>query len=85
MLNSDFLLRYYLSQYENSKILEQYSSFKKLSSAEIVPFLGAFNIKDLPSGNYLLVLEVRDNKNELLQTKKFFFNEAILLQQIKNT
>jgi GWxTD domain-containing protein len=76
VLNSDFLLRYYLSQYENSKILEQYSSFKKLSSAEIVPFLGAFNIKDLPSGNYLLVLEVRDNKNELLQTKKFFFQRS---------
>ncbi len=76
VLNSDFILKYFIQTYEKSVVLDQFSRFKKLSSATIIPFLGEFNIENLTSGNYLLVLEVRNRENELMQTKKFFFQRS---------
>ncbi len=76
IISSEFILKYYIETYEKSQILDQYSRFKKLSPASIIPFIGEFNIDNLASGNYLLVLEVRNRENELLQLSKTFFQRS---------
>ncbi len=74
--NEDFLIRYYIESYETSKMMHQYSSFKREKSKDVAILLGKFNIEELPSGNFNLVVEVRNRKNELLKDKRLFFQRS---------
>jgi GWxTD domain-containing protein len=53
--------------------LYQYAKYDK---APVVSFLKEFDITDLPSGNYNLIVEIRNRKNELLAQKKTFIQRA---------
>lgn len=75
-IGDDFIVRYYIEKFETYKEIETYSRFKKLSSASIVPIIGEINIEKLPSGNYNLVMEVKNRDNESLLKSKFFFQRS---------
>lgn len=68
-----FLLTYYLRPFEVDKKIDKYIIRKRSTPSEVIVTLSSFDISDLPSGNYLLVMEARDRKNELLATKEVFF------------
>ncbi|MCX6306973.1 MAG: GWxTD domain-containing protein [Bacteroidetes bacterium] len=68
-----FLLSYYLESFESNVKLNAYFRAKKESSKEVNVFLTEISIDNLPSGNYNLVLEARDQQNELVASKKIFF------------
>lgn len=76
IIDSDFMVRYYIESFETYKELETYSRFKKLSSSAIIPFIGEINIEDLASGNYNLVIEVKNRENVSIQKTKFFFQRS---------
>ena len=75
-----YLLKYYIENSDNGEPLNEYASVSKKNASKIQPVLAAFNIKDLPTGNYNLVIEAVDRNNEILLRKKEFFfrrnNEA---------
>lgn len=73
-----FLLSYHLENYETKQVLDNYSVMKKQLSTPVAVILSEFNINELPSGNYKLVVELRDKSNQLLS-----FNETYL-QRSKN-
>jgi GWxTD domain-containing protein len=75
-INDDFIVRYYIEKFENYEEIESYSRFKKLNSAPIVPLIGEINIESLPSGNYNLVMEIKNRNNESLLKSKFFFQRS---------
>jgi len=75
-VKDDFIVRYYIETFENYKEIESCSRFKKVSSAPIIPFIGDINITDLPSGNYNLVIEVKNRDNISLQKTKYFFQRS---------
>lgn len=68
-----FLLTYYLRPFEIEKPLEKYIIRKRSDASDVNVVLGSFNIDELPSGDYLLVLEARDRNNEVLTSKEVFF------------
>ncbi len=68
-----FLLTYYIRPFEADKKLDQYITRKRTVPQNVIPILSSFNITDLPSGNYLLVLEARNRLNELIAGKETFF------------
>jgi GWxTD domain-containing protein len=70
---SGFLIRYYLVQQENKKILPDYGKFIKQESREVNVVMGELPIEQLESGNYILVVEARDRNNELLAKNEVFF------------
>ncbi len=71
-----FLVNYYLETYESGKKLNEFTRFKR-ESAKLVNILFAnFDIINLPSGNYNLVIEVRDRNNEVLSNNKIFFQRS---------
>jgi GWxTD domain-containing protein len=76
IIAADFMVRYYIESFETYKELEQYSRFKKMSPAAIIPFIGEINIENLPSGNYNLVVEVKNRDNVSVQKTKFFFQRS---------
>lgn len=50
--------------------------YTKSKAAPVVSFLREMDISDLPSGNFNLVIEVRNKQNELLAMKKQYFQRA---------
>jgi len=80
--DSPFITYYYIRPFEVDKKLDQFFYMKKLEAKPIVPMLNSIDIKKLPSGNYLFVLESRDRNNNLLAQKEFFFQRENLDVQL---
>jgi GWxTD domain-containing protein len=72
-VNQKFLLSYYLESFESNLKLADYARVKKESPKSVNVMLSEISIDNLASGNYNLVVEVRDQKNELVTSKKLFF------------
>ncbi len=75
-----FAFVYYVESYETLEKMEGLYAFSKQTSAPVNVLMNQLNIKKLPTGNYNLVIEVRDQKNLIQAQKKVFFqrrnNEA---------
>lgn len=71
--DSIFFLKTYVESYENNKIIEELVSFKRLKNGAILPNIQSFLLNNVVTGNYNLVLEVRDRNNEIVEQKKIFF------------
>ncbi|MDP1621626.1 MAG: GWxTD domain-containing protein [Bacteroidales bacterium] len=68
-----FLISFYLESFESNLKLNSYSKAKKETSKDVNVLLSEISIENLPSGNYNLVLEARNQQNELVASKKIFF------------
>ncbi len=72
-INSKFIYSYYIENSENLYKLKSFTGFQKQSSKKINPLLAQINIAKLNSGNYNLVIEVRDSTNTIKAQKKWYF------------
>lgn len=80
--NEKIVLSYYIEGYENKAKLSEYSSFSKQAAADVNIAMGEFNIESLPTGNYNLVIELRDKDNKLQAEQQCFIqrkNKAVQL------
>ena len=85
-----FLVCYYIECFENNLKLNDFAKAKKETPKAVNVLLADFNIKDLATGNYNLVVEARNANNEVLLSKKVFFqrtnpNATYSLTQIAST
>ncbi|MCX6280686.1 MAG: GWxTD domain-containing protein [Bacteroidetes bacterium] len=85
-----FLLSYYIECFENNLKLNEFAKSKKEAPKPVNVLLADINIKDLATGNYNLVVEARNSSNEVLLSKKVFFqrtnpNATYTLTQIAST
>lgn len=71
--DAPFLLTSYIRPFEADKKLDQFFHRKRVESKPVVVTLSSFDISELPSGNYLLVLEARNRDNEILASNEIFF------------
>ncbi len=71
-----YLVNYYISSFETKRIIEKYKSFIKQNPNDVNPIIGNIPIGELPSGNYLLTVEVRNKKNDLITFKEQFFQRS---------
>lgn len=68
-----FFVKYFIQDRDSKKDLEQFGGFKKMKTNRVNVLIGRIDIKELESGNYNLVIEIRNKNNELLNTKNVFF------------
>ena len=68
-----FVYYYYLENKENLAKLNDYGSFKKQISAKVNPLLAKMDISQLGSGNYNLVICIKDENNVMHIESKYFF------------
>jgi GWxTD domain-containing protein len=71
-----FLFSAFIEKKESKKIIESLISRSKKTTNSVVPVLSQFDISNLPTGNYNLVIEVRDRNNELRATQAVFFQRV---------
>ncbi len=68
-----FLYSYYVENSENLRKVSYLNGFQKQSAQKINALLAQFDITQLPTGNYNLVIEVKDTANTIHSQKKWFF------------
>lgn len=71
--NEKYLLSYYIESHETKKQLSKFVAFKRETTSPVNILLSKFDISAVPSGNYNLVVEVKNKNNEVVAKKKFFF------------
>jgi GWxTD domain-containing protein len=71
-----FLVKAFVEQFENHRIAANMQIFKREKAKEVLSFMHEFDISSLPTGNYFLVVEVRDKNNELVGTNRLFFQRS---------
>ncbi len=68
-----FVYNYYLEKSDNLTRLDEYGAFKKQITARVNPLLTKMNIEKLGSGNYNLVIVLKDEKNVMHLESKYHF------------
>jgi GWxTD domain-containing protein len=84
----DFLIDMFIENADNGKLVEGLRKFVKREYAEVVPVLQSFPIQRLETGNYNVVIEIRDRENKLMDRRIMFFqrfNGAIAANEALET
>ena len=68
-----FLAMAYIERAETGSRLDGMQVVSRENSAPLVPVYGSIDIKELPSGNYNLVVELRNRDNQTMMYKKVMF------------
>jgi GWxTD domain-containing protein len=71
-----FLLSYYVETLENSQLVRELAKMRKEDAKEVVVVLTQLNIANLPTGNYNLIIEARNQQNEVVTSQKLFFQRS---------
>jgi len=74
--NESYLVTYAIESYETNTVVGNLKGFVRESAKPVNIILKSFNIINLASGNYNLVIEARDKSNELMLQKKVFFQRS---------
>jgi GWxTD domain-containing protein len=64
--DDEFLVNMFVENSDDGQILDGLRTFMKRKGELVVPILHSFPLSDVPTGNYNLVIEARDRKNEVL-------------------
>ncbi|MEY3052994.1 MAG: hypothetical protein RLY31_2779 [Bacteroidota bacterium] len=76
-IGEDFLVRYFLDNADTPQQEETIlAGYKRKSAASVIPFLAQMDVQTLPSGNYHLVVEIRDRTQVLLSRQSVFFQRS---------
>lgn len=74
--NQKYLVNYFIESNETGFALNRFRGFARQTTAPVNVILSEFNIEKLPSGNYNLVVEVRNRSNEVVAKKNLFFQRS---------
>jgi GWxTD domain-containing protein len=70
------LVSYYLESFDSKTRLNDYSGFNKQVANDVNILMTEFNIAALPTGNYNLVVELRDKDNKIQAQQKTFIQRT---------
>lgn len=71
-----FLVNYYIESRESSSKMREFNFNKRFDVGKANVLLNTIDITDLPSGNYYLVVEMRDRANNLICSQSAFFQRS---------
>jgi GWxTD domain-containing protein len=71
-----FLVTYYIESYETKKTISNYFKYKKETPKKVIIVFNEFDITDLPTGNYNLVIEVKNKDNQSVAINKTFIQRS---------
>lgn len=74
--NEPFLLTSSVETFETRHTLSEFSRFRRESAKPVNLLISSFDISKLPSGNYFLVISVKDRNNETLASNRVFFQRS---------
>ena len=72
-MDARYVVNQYIEKAATLTKMEGFARFTKQSTEKVNVVFSSFNIDDLPTGSYNLVIEIRDKTNHLVAEKKLFF------------
>ena len=69
----NFLVSYSVMSANTGKVVNNLAASKKYSPAEALILFSEFDISDIPSGNYILQIEIKNKMNKVVLSKQEFF------------
>ena len=75
-LGDDFQLTYSIQDAQDSRLKSMLIGHKRMKPGSIVPILIQADISEVPSGNYNLVVEIRDRNQQLIAEQTLFFQRS---------
>jgi len=75
-VDESFLLLTKIEQLETRRVVFELQRAKREKARSVVNFIQEYDISMLPSGNYMLVVEVRDKNNNLVAENSLFFQRS---------
>lgn len=75
-LGEKFLNVTMIKSFETENPLKEYVNYRKFDAAPVVPVFGEFDITRLPSGNYLLIFQVKNKQNVVVAESEMFFQRS---------
>src|SRR5690606_38795137 len=69
-IDSLYLLTYQLESLEKKAVVGAYKRGIRAKGRAVEPLIAQFDISKLPSGNYVLAIEVRDRRGELVERRE---------------
>lgn len=74
--NEGFLIVSSIETFETRQVLPDFNRFKRESARPVNVLINSFDISKLPSGNYFLVVSVKNKNNETLASNRVFFQRS---------
>jgi len=74
--NSAYLLSYYIESFDNRRVLNSFAKTKRETSKPVTVVMNEFDISKLPSGNYNLVVSIKDQNNKEVAYNSTFFQRS---------
>lgn len=71
-----YIVTYFLESFESMNQMKDFFFRKRLDAKQVNILLNSIDITNLPSGNYNLVVEVRNQKNEVVTLNKVFLQRS---------
>jgi GWxTD domain-containing protein len=71
--DSLYLLVHQIESYESRKVFGAFKQTKRMTGKPAEPVFANYDITQLPSGNYLAVVEVRNKRDEVIARRELFF------------
>lgn len=71
-----YLINYFIEDAEKNQVVADFKGFIRADRQPVNVVLSFFDITNLPSGNYNLVIEARSKENDVLVSKKRFFQRS---------
>jgi len=71
-----FLVTSSIRSFETGNSMKEFTSYKRLDTKPVVSLLNEYDISRLPSGNFELIVEVRNKQNELVASNELFFQRS---------
>ena len=68
---------------ESGEIAGQYNKLKKVSTSSVFPILNSFDLNNLPTGNYILKLNLIDKNQQLINSQELSFQRTNLNNSMK--
>ncbi|MCT4580219.1 MAG: GWxTD domain-containing protein [Flavobacteriales bacterium] len=81
--NGKYIVTQFIENYDNKRIVGDFNKIKRYTSTTIQPILKIWDIESLPTGNYHLVVQVRDKNNTVLAEKKQRFQRLNLRESVQ--
>lgn len=81
--NGKYVINQFIENYDNNKVVGDYNKIKRYNATGIQPILKIWDIEKLPTGNYNIVVQVKDKNNTVITEKKQRFQRLNLRESVQ--
>jgi len=84
--NGKYILKQYIENFDTNELVGEFNKIKRHTATNIQSIINVWDIEELPTGNYSIVLQVIDKENKIITEKKQRFQRLNLSKnvQLKN-